>query len=179
MPSARISSPAHCKPSALSKKFKVGLNYLQAGLPQVHPPSEHAMPLPPHSSCHADGEDYGVPFRNARPPTKIEEERITNYRAQNFYPYVAEPAISQHDNKVATSRHLQSVKTDHPKKGLLRFVEDEFVVSGPHGTHPYSLFQPLGMTFTQFKNCFPGQTLPKNLQQTLQLVLLNINPSPI
>jgi len=110
---------------------------------------------------------YGLLTRGVR------EQR---YLTLKVHTCVAEHAISQHDTEVAISRHLQSIETEHPGKGLLRFFVDEFAVSGPHGTHPCLLFPPLGMTLTQFKNRFPGRVLPKDLvQQILQLVLLSVD----
>jgi hypothetical protein len=64
----------------------------------------------------------------------------------------------------------------HPGKQLLRLVLDELKITGPHGTHQCPVFNPLGLSFTNFRNCFPKNGLDKELlQQTLQPVLLGLD----
>lgn len=80
------------------------------------------------------------------------------------------------NNEVAISRHLNSIDADHPGKGLLRLVLDDFQIAGPHGKHQCLLFAPLGLSYTDFRNRFPEKGLNKELlQQTLQLVLLGLD----
>lgn len=80
------------------------------------------------------------------------------------------------NKELEISHHLRSVDGDHPGRALLRVVEDDFQLSGPHGTHQCLLFQPLGLTFTKFRNMFPDKALSKVLlQQTLQLLLLGLD----
>lgn len=81
------------------------------------------------------------------------------------------------DNEVAISNYLKSVDAaEHPGRQLLRLVLDHFQLSGPHGTHQCLLFNPLGISFSLFRNLFPQKGLsPKLLQQTLQLVLLGLD----
>ncbi|KAK3900751.1 kinase-like domain-containing protein [Staphylotrichum tortipilum] len=80
------------------------------------------------------------------------------------------------DNEVAVSQHIKSIDADHPGKQLLRVVLDQFHITGPHGAHQCLLFEPLGISFTKFRNRFPEGGLPVELlQQTLQLVLLGLD----
>lgn len=59
---------------------------------------------------------------------------------------------------------------------MLRLVQDDFQVAGPHGMHQCLVFDPLGLTFTQFRNKFPNRALNKELlQQTLQLILFGLD----
>jgi hypothetical protein len=80
------------------------------------------------------------------------------------------------DNEVSISRHLSSIDAEHPGKEILRLVLDDFQITGPHETHLCLLFRPLGITFTKFRNLFPGKVLDKSLlHQTLQLVLMGLD----
>ncbi|GAB0139051.1 hypothetical protein EsDP_00007267 [Epichloe bromicola] len=80
------------------------------------------------------------------------------------------------NNELAVSRHVRSIEAEHPGRGMLRLVQDDFQVAGPHGMHQCLVFDPLGLTFTQFRNKFPNRALNKELlQQTLQLILLGLD----
>ncbi|KAI1427221.1 kinase-like domain-containing protein [Xylaria sp. FL1777] len=80
------------------------------------------------------------------------------------------------NNEVAVSQHLKAIDAEHPGKQLLRLVVDNFQISGPHGMHQCLLFNPLGISYTQFRNLFPEKELTKIvLQQSLQLVLLGLD----
>ncbi|OAQ64022.2 protein kinase-like protein [Pochonia chlamydosporia 170] len=81
------------------------------------------------------------------------------------------------NNELAVSRHIASIEAaEHPGKQLLRATRDDFQVVGPHGTHQCLVFNPLGLTFTKFRNKFPDKAFNKKLlQQTLQLVLLGLD----
>jgi hypothetical protein len=81
------------------------------------------------------------------------------------------------DNEVSISQHLAATDPEgHPGKQLLRLVLDEFKITGPHGTHQCLVFNPLGLSFTDFRNRFPENGLNKELlQQTLQLLLLGLD----
>ncbi|KAM4060683.1 kinase [Hirsutella rhossiliensis] len=80
------------------------------------------------------------------------------------------------DNERAVSQHLRSIDAEHPGLEMLRLVEDDFQLSGPHGMHRCLLLRPLGLTYTKFRNMFPDKALSKEiLQQTLQLVLLGLD----
>jgi len=83
---------------------------------------------------------------------------------------------SRADNEAVISRYLRSVEAEHPGQKLLRLALEDFEISGPHGIHKCLILNPLGMTFTQFRDLLPGRVLPKDLlQQTLQLVLLSLD----
>ncbi|KAF3029615.1 hypothetical protein E8E12_000943, partial [Didymella heteroderae] len=80
------------------------------------------------------------------------------------------------NNELAISRYLKSIDAEHPGKDLLRLVQDDFQITGPHGLHQCLLFAPLGLSYTDFRNLFPEKGLNKELlQQTLQLVLLGLD----
>lgn len=81
------------------------------------------------------------------------------------------------NNELAVSRHIASIEAaEHPGKQLLRVTRDDFQVVGAHGTHQCLVFNPLGLTFTKFRNKFPDKAFNKKLlQQTLQLVLLGLD----
>ncbi|KAH9995941.1 kinase-like domain-containing protein [Xylariaceae sp. FL0662B] len=78
--------------------------------------------------------------------------------------------------EVAISQHLKAAEGEHPGRELIRMVLDDFQITGPHGTHHCLLFEPLGISITEFRNMFPEKGLSKKLfQQTLQLVLLGLD----
>ncbi|QPH09432.1 hypothetical protein C2857_000202 [Epichloe festucae Fl1] len=137
-------------------------------------------------------------FEKLPEQTKIEEETVPDYRAERFYPVrlgeifkcryqvVAKLGFGTAstvwlcrklvNNELAVSRHVRSIEADHPGRGMLRLVQDDFQVAGPHGMHQCLVFDPLGLTFTQFRNKFPNRALNKELlQQTLQLILLGLD----
>ncbi|KAH7308508.1 protein kinase [Stachybotrys elegans] len=78
--------------------------------------------------------------------------------------------------EVTISRHIQSIDTDHPGKQCIRLILDEFRINGPQGSHQCLVFAPLGLTYTQFRNLFPGHGLNEDLlQQTLLMILLGLD----
>lgn len=84
---------------------------------------------------------------------------------------------SEPDNESAISDYLKSIDAaGHPGRDLLRLVLDQFQVAGPRGTHHCLLFDPLGISLTEYRNRFPRKRLPENLlQHILRLVLVGLD----
>jgi serine/threonine protein kinase len=84
---------------------------------------------------------------------------------------------SEPGNESAVSDCLKSTDTaGHPGKNVLRLVLDHFQLAGPHGTHHFLLFEPLGISLTEYRNRFPRNPLPENLlQHLLRLVLVGLD----
>lgn len=79
-------------------------------------------------------------------------------------------------NEVAISQLIKSIDARHPGKQVLRVVLDAFQITGPHGTHQCLIFEPLGISFTAFRNQFPEGGLNLDvLQNTLRLLLLGLD----
>ncbi|KAJ5223776.1 kinase domain-containing protein [Penicillium chermesinum] len=77
-------------------------------------------------------------------------------------------------HEMAISDHLKA-SDDHSGKKLVRLVLDSFEVIGPHGKHTCLVYQPLGMSFTEFQDLCPDEKLPKDLiQRSLQLILISL-----
>ncbi|KAG6007508.1 hypothetical protein E4U21_005977 [Claviceps maximensis] len=80
------------------------------------------------------------------------------------------------NNELAISQHLQSVEGEHPGRAMIRVARDDFHVAGPHGVHQCLVFDPLGVTFTKFKNRLPNKVMDKLLlQQTLELIIITLD----
>ena len=81
------------------------------------------------------------------------------------------------DNEAAISDYLTPIDAaGHPGKDLLRLVLDHFQVAGPGGTHHCLLFEPLGISLTEYRNRFPRKRLPENLlQHVLRLILVGLD----
>ena len=55
-------------------------------------------------------------------------------------------------------------------------VLDSFQVDGPHGTHKCLVYQPLGMSFTEFRNLLPQKRFEKRmLQHSMQLLCIALD----
>ncbi|KAL3458913.1 kinase-like domain-containing protein [Aspergillus heterothallicus] len=75
-------------------------------------------------------------------------------------------------SEIAVSTLLTNAQ-EHPGKKMVRTVLDSIKVSGPSGNHTCLVYQPLGMSFTEFQQLLPEKTLPKELaQRTVQLILI-------
>lgn len=76
--------------------------------------------------------------------------------------------------EIAISQHLKS-SNSHAGKSLVRLVLDSFEITGPYGKHFCLVYQPLGMSFTEFRSSLPGNKFPKDLiQRSIQLVLISL-----
>jgi hypothetical protein len=63
--------------------------------------------------------------------------------------------------------------SEHVGKKLVRLVLDSFEVVGSHGKHTCLIYQPLGMSFTEFRDLLPEKKFPKDLvQRSIQLTLI-------
>ncbi|KAH7329486.1 kinase-like domain-containing protein [Stachybotrys elegans] len=80
-------------------------------------------------------------------------------------------------NEVAVSEYLDSIDPGpHPGKQLLRLVLDHFEIPGPHGVHQCLLFDPQGISFTRFRNRFPGLGFNRKLLQwSLEQLLIGLD----
>lgn len=76
------------------------------------------------------------------------------------------------DQEVAISEHLKKSSNVHRKK-LVRLILDSFEIVGPHGKHVCLVYQPLGMSFSEFQDLLPDKKFPKDLiQRSTQLTLI-------
>ncbi|KAH6630146.1 kinase-like domain-containing protein [Chaetomium sp. MPI-SDFR-AT-0129] len=124
-------------------------------------------------------------FKELPTQEQLEEETVTGYRADRFYPiHLGQLGFGTSSTiwlcrDIKENRFVTKVCASGGYKqdnGLLRLVLDEFRITGPHGTHQCLVFAPLGMSFTKFRNLFPERGLEKVLlQQTLLLVLLGLD----
>ncbi|KAE8384916.1 hypothetical protein BDV23DRAFT_176672 [Aspergillus alliaceus] len=99
---------------------------------------------------------------------KIKEESLSFYVVERYYPvYIGEMFI-------LISEHLKNCG-GHPGKKLVRLVLDSFEVVGAHGKHTCLIYQPLGLSFTEFCDVLPDKTFPKDLvQRSIQLILISL-----
>ncbi|KAE8318190.1 kinase-like domain-containing protein [Aspergillus transmontanensis] len=75
-------------------------------------------------------------------------------------------------HEISVSKHLEN-SNSHPGKSLVRLVLDSFEITGPYGKHVCLTYQPLGMSFTEFRNSLPNNKFSKDLtQRSTQLVLI-------
>lgn len=78
------------------------------------------------------------------------------------------------DHKIAISKHLTNAN-GHAEKELVRLVLVSFEVVRPHRKHVCLVYQPLGMSFTEFQNLLPDNKLPKIfVQRSTQLTLVSL-----
>ncbi|GKZ40109.1 hypothetical protein AbraIFM66950_002391, partial [Aspergillus brasiliensis] len=68
------------------------------------------------------------------------------------------------DREVAISEHLKESSDVHRKR-LVRLVLDSFEIVGPRGKHVCLIYQPLGMSFSEFQDLLPDKKFPKDLSQ--------------
>ncbi|KAK5989721.1 Serine/threonine-protein kinase SRPK-like protein [Cladobotryum mycophilum] len=160
--------------------------------------------LPPHSRSLTANPAFsprvfpktGLKLLSTSDP--IEEERIPGYSAQYFYPvelgevlqssevtYLtlkictrddASEFLHQGDNELAVCEHLRKSDVRETMTGSVRQILDSFMVTGPHGSHRCLLYQPLGISFTEFRNRLPGRIFNKRLlQQSLQLIVISLH----
>lgn len=62
--------------------------------------------------------------------------------------------------ELATTRHLNALPINHPGKGSLRLVLDNFEVQGPGGAHTFMLFKPLGPSLATHLHIFQSVNVP-------------------
>ncbi|RAH52988.1 kinase-like protein [Aspergillus piperis CBS 112811] len=80
------------------------------------------------------------------------------------------------DRETAISKHLEQ-SVSEGRKRMLRMILDSFDVAGPEGSLFVCLiYQPLGMSFTEFQDLLPDQRFSKDLiQRSTQLILIALS----
>ncbi len=82
----------------------------------------------------------------------------------------------QIDHEIAVSEHLSKVSLEHVGKKRVRRVLESFEITGPNGNHRCLLYQPLGMSWTEFLRLLPENRFEKDLvQYSLQLLLIAVD----
>ena len=80
------------------------------------------------------------------------------------------------DHEITINEHLTSNPIEHPGKDMVRRVLDSFETTGPNGNHKCMLYQPLGMSFTDYLRLLPQNRFPKDLtQRTVQILLIALD----
>lgn len=80
------------------------------------------------------------------------------------------------DQETTIHEYLKSHPIKHPGKKRVRSVLDSFEIAGPNGNHKCLLYQPLGMSFTEFLELLPQNRFPKELaQRSVQLILIALD----
>lgn len=80
------------------------------------------------------------------------------------------------DQETTINEHLKNHPIEHPGKNRVRSILDSFEVAGPNGNHKCILYQPLGMSFTEFLRLLPQNKFPKELaQKSVQLILIALD----
>ena len=69
------------------------------------------------------------------------------------------------DQEITICEYLKRHPSEHPGKKRIRSVLDSFEIAGSNGRHKCILYQPLGMSFTEFLRLFPENRFPKELTQ--------------
>ena len=80
------------------------------------------------------------------------------------------------DQETTIYEYLKSHPLEHPGKSRIRSVLESFEIPSPNGNHKCMLYQPLGMTFTEFLRLLPQNKFPTELaQKSVQLVLIALD----
>jgi serine/threonine protein kinase len=87
-----------------------------------------------------------------------------------------DPVGMHSDREIAIDEHLKNNPVEHDGDELVRRVVDSFEVASLKGNHKCILYQPLGMSFSNFLKLFPQNRFPKELaQRSIQLLLIAID----
>ncbi|KAK2808640.1 hypothetical protein FQN50_004504 [Emmonsiellopsis sp. PD_5] len=123
---------------------------------------------------------------------KVEEEGLPSYVPEDYYPVmIGEVFVSRYqvvsklgfvctsnkrqNNEIAVSNHLKASNIEHPGKAFVRVVLESFDIETPSGTHQCLLYEPLGISFTEFLDLLPDNKFPETLlQRSMQLVLVGL-----
>jgi serine/threonine protein kinase len=82
----------------------------------------------------------------------------------------------QSDREITINEHLKSNPIKHLGKDIVRRVLDSFEIASPNGNHKCILYQPLGMSFTEYLRLLPQNRFPKDLaQRSVQLLLIALD----
>ncbi|KAG0645023.1 Serine threonine-kinase SRPK [Hyphodiscus hymeniophilus] len=128
---------------------------------------------------------------------KIEEEDVPTYVPEDYYPVYIGEVFREHryltlkfhvrtkehdhadlhgDHEITINEYLKSHSIEHPGKDMVRSVLDSFEIAGPNGNHKCMLYQPLGMSFTEFLRLLPQNRFAKDLvQKSIQLLLIALD----
>ncbi|OCL06510.1 protein kinase [Glonium stellatum] len=80
------------------------------------------------------------------------------------------------DREITINEHLKSNSIEHLGKDIVRRVLDSFEIASPNGNHKCMLYQPLGMSFTDYLRLLPQNRFPKDLaQRSVQLLLIALD----
>ncbi|EEH03132.1 protein kinase [Histoplasma capsulatum G186AR] len=128
------------------------------------------------------------------PKLKVEEEELPSYVPGDFYPVtIGEVFVEryqvvaklgfvctshkQQNNEITICNHLKASNIEHPGTPFVRMILDSFNIMGPTGNqHQCLLYQPLGMSYTEFLDLFPNKQMPETLlQRSMQLILLGLD----
>ncbi|KAI1977516.1 hypothetical protein LOZ53_001539 [Ophidiomyces ophidiicola] len=84
---------------------------------------------------------------------------------------------NRQNNEIAICNHLKASNIEHPGTPFVRMILDSFNITGPTGNqHQCLLYQPLGMSYTEFLDLFPDKQMPQALiQRSMQLILLGLD----
>jgi len=78
------------------------------------------------------------------------------------------------DREIIINEQLDLIQ--HPGEDLVRRVLDSFEITSPNGNHKCILYQPLGMSFTEYLRLLPQNRFPKELaQRSIQLLLIALD----
>lgn len=83
---------------------------------------------------------------------------------------------SHDDHEITINECIKSNPIEHPGEKMVRSVLDSVDITGPNGNHKCMLYQPLGMSFTEFLQLLPQNRFPKDLtQKSVQLLLIALD----
>ncbi|PMD18730.1 protein kinase [Hyaloscypha hepaticicola] len=135
---------------------------------------------------------------------KIEEEDLPSYVPEDYYSvYMGEVFGSRYkvvtklgfgvnstvwlcrdlrDHRYLTLKLRVRAREHHPLDmhgdNEIKIIDvlNSFEIAGPHGNHKCILYEPLGMSYTDFLRLLPESRFPKELvQQSIQLLLVSLD----
>ncbi|KMP05674.1 hypothetical protein CIRG_05355 [Coccidioides immitis RMSCC 2394] len=109
------------------------------------------------------------------PKLKVEEEELPSYVPGDFYPVTIGEVFVERYQVVAKLGFGKQHRA--PRNTIVRMILDSFNIMGPTGNqHQCLLYQPLGMSYTEFLDLFPNKQMPEALlQRSMQLILLGLD----
>jgi hypothetical protein len=77
---------------------------------------------------------------------------------------------------VIISRYLKDFGSEHPGLSLLRLPLDDFKLESPAGAHQCLVYEPLGVTYTQFKIEYSEKAFSRDMTQGgLRMILYGLD----
>ena len=64
-------------------------------------------------------------------------------------------------------RHINSIKSNHIGRSLIRTSTDEFEIKNEHGTYKFLVQPPMSLDLLKFQSRFPGKRLPEELSKSV------------